>query len=210
MNILMPLNPFDHYWIIGGSTAEVYSSAKNVMLPASDPDYVEWAAMRIASRIGTVEELAEVLQTRQALPDWMFNADSFIQPSEDTYSKEQLKAYSDDKRWQKEQGGITATAGFPIRTNDRAQAKITGLYAASKEAPGVVTPYHAADGSIQQLDAAGMYALNSDLLTHINNCFEVSADVHGEIDTGTITTLEQIDAAFDAPITQARKDWLKS
>ena len=51
--------------------------------------------------------------------------------------------------------------------------------------------------------------LNNDLLTHINDCFSISAMVHSEIDDGSITTLEQIDAAFDTPMTNAAKDWLK-
>jgi hypothetical protein len=50
--------------------------------------------------------------------------------------------------------------------------------------------------------------MNNDLLTHINNCFGVSEDNYIAIDAGEITTREEIDAAFAAPMTKARKNWL--
>jgi hypothetical protein len=78
------------------------------------------------------------------------------------------------------------------------------------ELPTVVTPWAAADGNVYPLDGAQIVAMNNELLTHINNCFAVFADVLAQIEAGTITTHEQIDAAFDAPMTQARKDWLKT
>jgi len=200
----------DHYWIIGGSSSEVYSSATNTMVPSSDAAYVAWTEVNQVSQIPSVEELVQPLQANGSrLPSWIFNAPSFIQPATGAYDAEQLKAYNDDARWRKEQGGLTTTAGFPIKTDDRAQAKITGVYAASKESPAVVTPWHAADGTVHELDATGMYNLNADLLTHINNCFSISADNYAAIDAGTITTLEQIDSAYAAPITQERKDWLE-
>ena len=51
--------------------------------------------------------------------------------------------------------------------------------------------------------------MNNELLVHINNCFSISADMVAGIEDGTITTHEQIDAAFSASIKAARKDWLK-
>ena len=54
-----------------------------------------------------------------------------------------------------------------------------------------------------------MNTLNNDLLVHINACFQISADMLAGIAAGTVTTREQIDAAFDAPMTQAAADWLK-
>ena len=73
-----------------------------------------------------------------------------------------------------------------------------------------MTPYHATDNPIHQLTAARIEPVNVDLLTHINNCFSISADVLAAIEEGTITTREEIDAAFGAAMTQAAKDWLKT
>jgi hypothetical protein len=207
MMMATPINPFQHYWIIGGSEAEVYSSATNTMVPVDDANYVAWG--RAPTPIPTEAELAEVLRKYPVVKPWLFNAPSFIQPTADTYYPDQLKAYSDDARWRKEQAGIVTSAGFPIKTDDRAQAKISGVYAAQLAVPGVVTPWRAADGTVVQLDGPGMQAMNDDLLTHINNCFAISADNYAAIDAGTMTTLAEIDAAFAAPISQARQDWLK-
>jgi hypothetical protein len=204
-----PLNPWNHYWIIGGSETEVYSSASNTMVPVDDPDYVAWSAAKVAPPIATEAELADVLKVYPLVKPWLFNASSFIQPSVGMYSPDQLKAYSDDARWRKEQGGLVTTAGFPIKTDDRSQAKITGAFNAGQVEPTVVTPWRCADGTVVQLDAAGTHAMNDDLLTHINNCFAISADNYTAIDAGTMTTLEEIDAAYAAPISWARANWLK-
>lgn len=175
----------------------VYGSATQTIGTDADANYTAWIAAG-----GIPLEWPRELDGTQT--------DAMMQAVLENYGLfVNLKYYTLFARWRKEHGGIVTTAGFPIKTDDRAQAKITGLYAASKEAPTVVTPYHATDNTIHQLDAAGMYQLNADLLTHINNCFAVSADVLAQIEAGTITAREQVDAAFDASMTQAREDWLK-
>ena len=217
------LNIADHYWkILDRSDDGVYQSKTNSMVPDSDSRYAQWRTVAgDATPIASERELALTLRNRaSALPEWLLSAPSFIQPSPDSYSADQLKAYANDARWRKEQGGTTSTMGPPIKTDDRAQAKITGLHtavtqpAASQEAqpslpPTRYTDFHFADGTIQSISTSMIIGLNNDLLTHINDCFSISAMVHSEIDDGSITTLEQIDAAFDAPMTNAAKDWLK-
>ena len=89
----------------------------------------------------------------------------------DQYPAGSLTTYTAFKRWQKEQGGITLTSGIAIKTDDRSQAKITGAYLATQINPAVTTAWQAADGSVQDLTAAQIEAMNSELLTHINGCF---------------------------------------
>ena len=125
-------------------------------------------------------------------------------------TKPELVQYNNVRRWEKEVGGITLSFGMPIKTNDRAQAKITGVYAAQQVNPAVTTPWHAADGTVHQLTAAQIETMSIELLTHINNCFSISADVLAAIEEGTITTREEIDAAFGAAMPPAAKDWLKT
>jgi uncharacterized protein DUF4376 len=182
-------NIANNYWIVGDDAANVWSSAAAASVPIADPNYVEWQAGNHPSQIASMEELEAVFAQH--------------------YPPGSLKTYAAFRRWQKEQAGITLASGMPIETDDRAQAKISGAYFAAQEVPTVVTPWHAADGVVYPLDSAAIIAMNNELLTHINNCFSISADVLAGIADGTITTREQIDAAFDAPITQARKDWLK-
>jgi hypothetical protein len=177
------------YWYVGDDETQVWSSRLAAMVPAADPEFVEWKQHEAPSRAATMEDLRIVLAEQ--------------------YPPGTLETYTAHKRWQKEQAGITLSAGWPIKTDDRSQAKITGVYAAIQVNPAAVTPWAAADGSVHDVSQAEITAMNTDLLTHINNCFSISADVLVQIAAGTITTREQIDAAFDAPMTQARKDWLK-
>lgn len=206
---MMPFFPHNHYWIIGGSETDVYSSASNTLVPQTDQAYVDWAAANMTNRIETEAELADVLKPYSFIPHWLFNAPSFIQPAPGAYDQGQLKAYSADARWRKEQGGMVTTAGFPQKTDDRAQAKITGTYTAQNEVPAVTTKWHAADGVVHDLDGPGLYQLHVDLLTHINACFDVSAANITAIDAGSMTTLEEIDATYGAPMSTAQKNWLK-
>jgi hypothetical protein len=187
---LMLYTPSDWYWIVGADEANVWSSRRAASVPISDPDYVAWlAAGGLTPRLATMQELFDIMSEQ--------------------YPPGTLNTYTAFKRWQKEQGGITLSSGMPIKTDDRAQAKITGVFVAAQEKPDMVTPWHAPDGSVHQLDASQVVAMNNELLTHINNCFAISADVLAGIEAGTVTTREEIDAAFDAATTQAHKDWLK-
>jgi len=205
------INIFDHYWNIGGSTTEVYQSKTNSLVAINDPDYLAWVTGNgDAEPTESVETLANRLRNLAApLPAWLMETSDFIQPDPGVYSKSQLKHYNGNARWRKEQGGMTTTAGFPQKTDDRAQAKITGTYTAQNEVPSVVTLWHDAVGTVHELDAAGMYQLHVDLLTHINDCFSRSGYAVAQIDAGAATNLETIDAIYAADITEARKNWLK-
>jgi len=184
-------------WYWQADDGRVYSGFTQTVVANTFPDYVTW--VDAGNTPSTWPRNLGNEQTDDELQAVLSAYGMFVN----------LKYYSADKRWRKEHGGMVATEGFPVRTDDRSQAKITGLYAAAKENQTVVTSYHAADGTVHQLDAAKMHQLNIDLLTHINNCFAVSADVLTQIEAGTITTRGQVDAAFDAPMTAARKNWMK-
>ena len=190
----------NHYWIIGGATGEVYSSKTNTLVPLDDAAYVAWTQQgdNFASPIANEAELAAVLKTYNApLPAWLYNAPSFIQPTPTSYSKDQLKAYARDRRWRKEQGGLTLSSGMPILTDDRAQAKVNGVMAAAARNAGFATKWHAADGSVHDMTAAQCIAMSDELQAHIDGCFAISAEVVNQIDAGAITTRDQIDAAFE-------------
>ncbi len=54
--------PSDWYWIVAGSTAQVFSSASGTYVPVANQTYVEWLADgTLPTRIGTEAELGEVL-----------------------------------------------------------------------------------------------------------------------------------------------------
>jgi hypothetical protein len=188
-------NPNDWYWL--ADDGRLFSSKQSTLIATDDSDYVVWAELNVATpwpRDDAGEQTDASLQVVLAPYNLFAN----------------LTYYTPYRRWRKEQGGLTTSFGMPVKTDDRSQAKITGIYNAQQVQPLVVTDFHAADGTIHQLDAAQIGLLNKELLTHINNCFAVSSDVLAGIADGSITTREQVDAAFDAPMTQARKDWLKT
>lgn len=192
--MLQPFIPQKAYWL--ADDGRVFSGPLEQIVDATDQGYSDY--VEAGNSVSTWPRDIDGSQTDAMLQDVLEPFGMFVN----------LINYTADKRWRKEQGGITATAGFPIKTDDRSQAKITGLYTASQEVPAVVTPFSDADNAVRQLDAAAMHQLHVDLLTHINNCFSVSAAMLAGIADGSITTREQVDAAFDAPMTQARKDWM--
>jgi hypothetical protein len=141
--------------------------------------------------------LADVLRKYgSSLPSWLLDAPSFIQPTPTSYSQSQLVAYSNDRRWAKEQGGLTLSSGKPIKTDDRAQAKINGAKLIAIDTTPYSPNWQFADGSIVQLSAADVIDMSNQLQAHIENCFTISANNATGIANGTITTLEQIDAAY--------------
>ena len=155
-------------------------------VPVEDADYVAWVTARAPTHIGSQAELESVFAAQ--------------------YPGGSLPTYTAFKRWEREQAGMALSSGMPIKTDDRSQAKITGVYAAAQAMPTVTTTWHAADGTTHPLDATQIIAMNEELLIHIDDCFAISADVLEGIADGSITTRDQIDAAFAAgPVVSAAK-----
>jgi hypothetical protein len=171
-------NIADWYWIVGGDAANVWSSARAASVPIADADYVTWSANHSATAIASMAELEQVFAEQ--------------------YPPGSLNNYCVFKRWEKEQGGMMLGSGMPLKTDDRAQAKVNGAVLAATADPNFTTQWHAADGSYWPLDAAGVTAMSGELQAHINNCFTISSQTMAGIIDGSITTLAQIDSAFAA------------
>jgi len=186
----------DNYWL--ADDGRVFGSAKQVITTSSDPDYVAWTGANNVPNAWPRDAAGN--QTDAALDQVVGQHLIFVN----------LKYYTANKRWRTEQGGITLASGMPIKTDDRAQAKINGTRLVAEGNASLSTNWQAADGTFWPLTSAEVIAMSDALQTHINNCFATSADVAASIDAGDITTRAQVDAAFDQPMTQARKDWLKT
>jgi len=106
-----------------------------------------------------------------------------------------LIAYAANRRWEKEVGGITVN-GLQVATDDRSKMMISGARVAAEADPNFVTQWKAANGSFVTIDAAAVITISDMMLAHVSNCFAIEAQVLAEIDAGTISTVEQIDAAF--------------
>jgi hypothetical protein len=75
---------------------------------------------------------------------------------------------------------------------------IIGARLAANSDPDWSTQWVGADGSIYPIDAAAIVAISDAVQAHVNDCFTTYALVKADIDSGTITTREQVDAAFAA------------
>jgi len=207
------VRPDDWYWAVAGNDANVYSSARNIYVPTDDADYVAWLETNAIG--GPIASEAEIWPTvsigPRPLPAWLFDGTTFAQPALDQYTKTQLKSYSADARWRKEQGGISVTVSggsMPIKTDDRAQAKINGVRfvatvvgtagQAQPEPTISQTSWVATDLTIWQLSSADVEAMSDQLQQHINGCFVTHQQNVVAIDAGTLTSPQQIDAAFNA------------
>jgi hypothetical protein len=64
-----PFRPRNWYWIVNGSTTQVYSSAVGNYVPVDNAAYVAWLADdHVATRIDTEASLGEVLATHSLRP----------------------------------------------------------------------------------------------------------------------------------------------
>lgn len=106
--------------------------------------------------------------------------------------KAALRAYAADKRWRVETGGMTIT-GIRVPTDDRAKLLLLGAATCM------------ADGSSSKLVISGVdygtftkeqfAAINAAVIGHVQGTFPILADLLAGIDSGTINTIGQINAA---------------
>lgn len=70
LNLPRSYNPGNWYWIVAGSTTQVYSSAAGNYVPVSNSTYLAWLALGYRpTKIDTEANLADVLSSAgQALP----------------------------------------------------------------------------------------------------------------------------------------------
>ncbi|RRY17926.1 DUF4376 domain-containing protein [Brucella anthropi] len=106
-----------------------------------------------------------------------------------------LRDYAANKRWQKETGGIEIN-GLTVATDDRSKTMISGARVAAQNDPNFTTQWKGADGSFVTIDAASIVGISDAMLAHVSSCFATEAQVLADIEVGTISTTEQIDAAF--------------
>lgn len=98
-------------------------------------------------------------------------------------------------RWQKETGGVDV-GGVPILTDDRSKLLITGLRLAANSDPEYTARFKMTNGSFAELDAISITAISNAVAAHVTACFDLEVDAIEGITAGTITTREQVEAAF--------------
>lgn len=182
------------YWIIGGDTSKVYSSATNTYVSANDATYLAWRSWgNSPPDIATEADIWMYVSDKQ--PDWMFDGTTFSQPAIGAYTKSQLTAYAANARWRKEIGGISLQ-GIPVATDDRSKQMILGARLAAQANPDFTTSWVGTDGNVYPLNGAQLIGVSDAVLAHVSNCFTLFATVKAAIADGSVTTITEVDAVF--------------
>lgn len=111
-----------------------------------------------------------------------------------TPSKADLLAYAASVRWAKETGGITV-AGAQVDTLRESQTMI-GNANQLLEASGASTIDYKTKSGWVTLSAEQFKALALAVGGHVIECFSAEKAISAQIAAGTVTTRDQIDAAF--------------
>jgi hypothetical protein len=201
----MAFNMRDHYWFVGGDQSQVYSSNRNIYVLSSDQAYIDWGG--ITSNIASEAELWAYLQS--ILPAWMYDGtNTFVQPSVGAYTTAQLKSYAEVSRTNKSDGGMVAET-IPINTDTFSRTRISNARTAAQADAAYTTTLLGSDGTLYPVNATQIIAISNDVIAFGTNLADTYATVHGDIDAGTITTLQQIDTAF-AAVSRSVKDGAKN
>lgn len=138
---------------------------------------------------------AIVQPSRLAIGDWSDASTVTVLPQ--TYTPADLTATAADKRRRViADGTIVTVAGTPIPTWSDAdtQAALTALVVAVGLNSSLTTSWRGRNGQFYPLDAAGVIALATGVMTFVQTAFAVEAAAGSAIAAGTITTPAQIDA----------------
>jgi|SRR5215831_9837867 len=188
----MVFQPHDWYWTIGD--AGVYSSKRNIYVPSDDPDFVAWQESNVEPI--TLANEAEVwYYVRDSLPAWLWNGEMCSQPALNQYHTYQLTNYSAMKRWETETKGIKVS-GVPLRTDDRSKQMLGNARAKAKDDESFTTTWIGSDGKLYPVTSADMIKMADGVSDHVDACFDRYATLDGQIKSGQVTTLKQIDDAY--------------
>jgi hypothetical protein len=196
------IDPNSNYWIIAGSSTDVYAGASNTLVPVNDSDYAAWAANNTASPIASEAELADVLVNYGSqLPAWLFNAtDTFIQPTPTTYTKGQLAAYSASARYNRASGGVIITSLSPsmFLSDPQSRNTINSAYDYLLANTSATIQWKMSDGTFITVNKNNVTTMANDVADYVHDCFACESTTLASINSGSITTLAAIDAAYAA------------
>jgi hypothetical protein len=168
-------------WFWRADDGRVFSSERGIVVDEQDEDYQAF-----------VSQYAPATWARN--PDGSQTEASLLEGLAPLGLGISLISYAAQRRWQKEVGGISV-GGMTISTDDRSKM-ILGARVAAMANPDFTTTWVAADGTLHALNAALVTALSDAVLEHVRTCFATYADVLTSIESGSITTKAQVDAAF--------------
>ncbi len=129
----------------------------------------------------------------EVMQGWTYDGEEFAAPLAPPITKDDLIAHAADKRYAVETGGIVIN-GMAIMTDRQSQSLITGAYSYVKENPDITVRFKTMTGFVE-LTAPQMANIANTVAAHVQANFATEAVVAAEINAGTTTTFEGIDAA---------------
>jgi hypothetical protein len=176
--------PENWYWIVGGDTKKLFSSATGAYVSPDDHDYEAWTATGLGPTfIDSETSLLDVLA--KSAPNVVMQ------------TPKGLTAYAAAARYKKETGGITVS-GIAMPTDRETQAQLSGAYAYVQATPAATIQWKLANGSFASLTAAQIASIATAVAAHVQACFAAEAAIVSQIAAGTLATKAQIDSAFAA------------
>ena len=174
--------PSDWFWFIGGDTNNVWSSARAMLVPATDADYVAW--LDFGNRPANAATMSDVEATLAI-----------------AFPAGTPRSYSADQRYRKASGGvvISSLSAVPFLTDPVSRNTVNSAYDYALANAGVVVQWKLADGvTFIPLDKNKITSVMNTIAGFVQSCFTCESQMSAGITAGTITTLAQIDAAFAA------------
>lgn len=174
-------NPSDWYW--AKEDGKVFSSARRKSYASSDQEYKAWLeAGNFPTRYPRDESGNE---SEDELATSLLAHGVFIRPKE----------YAAAKRYALETRGFIFQ-GHPIATDRESRVSISGMaLGASLLGNEFSTSWKCEDGTFITLDATEALALATSVMSFVSACFGVESSIAAAIESGEITTVEQVDQA---------------
>lgn len=170
--------PHDWYWFVGADTSKVWSSAKCALVSVDDPDYAAWVTTNGTTPVQpTIADVEDVLRLQ--------------------YPRGTLPTYTAHMRQQTASGGITVN-GLPFSTDAFTLGSLNSAYIYTQAKTGETFSWKLPDGSFITLNKTDVAALQNSVNAFVQECFVCEDTTLAGIESGTITTHAQIDAAFAA------------
>lgn len=177
----MSYNIADWYWIIGGDNAQFWSSAKPGFVGPDDPGYRSFLARGYGpTPIATLPELIALFY--------------------DSYKPGSLWTYANQVQWDKATGGYTVTVGeqpVSFKTTSEGMSLMTGKSVRLMQPdPPESIIWQTGLTDFVVIPAADFLGIAVEIADFVQSTFDLLEEVIAEIDSGQITSRDQIDAIF--------------
>jgi hypothetical protein len=182
-------NPKDWYWIVAGSTTQVFSSARQAYVPVTDATYLAWRELNFPTQIISEAELIAVLEQQ---------APGVVLPS-----NAGLIGYAIGKQQAIAAGGISVAISSSVTieasTDTASLALLSTAVAVAQSNPSATTPWVQKNGTPVSLNAGEVLEILAAVSAFIQSTFATLSAVIAAINGGTITTRNQVDVPPSGP-----------